>query len=707
MATLEKIRSKSVFLIVVIGVALLAFIVGDAITNGRNIFGSGSTVAKIGDTKVDISEYQNRLTQLQEANPDADAQELSQAVIDMLLNEKLLDQAAADMGIQVSDEQVTYYILENPLQPMQEYMQTYGRAIQQMYPDAQLTPTLVYNVVFNPQKYGLTNDQVANLKAAWLQMEKETKQAAARNIYLTLLQSTLQPNNLDKQALFAQNNDSYTVDVARKSFGELDAKKYPVSDAELQAEYDKRKNYYKVNEPTKTVGFIAYNIRPSQADIAAAKKLQATTLASVKAGKPLSKDAQKEGVRFDKRKVTALAAPDAQIGAFLKTATIDSVKVFDRGGSFHIVKVTATELANDSVELAVLQVMKEQVPAVTKDLKAGLALDSVAARYADKVQTNPAQWLSVQNEQVRSQLAGMNSTVAAALDTVASGALLTLQEGDQGSLLAYVKDVKPRVTVYEYDDTYYDLYPSTDTVDAATLALSKYAEKNNTPAKFAEGAQAAGYQYQSMPVSASTPAFPMGYNPMTQSRSYYPKSRDIVEWAVTAGEPGSVSEVFNNEDNQNPIIYIAMVEDEYDEYAPYTDTNVKKDLENRIRARKAGDAMVKQFSGKGSLAATAQAMGVPVVTDNQVRFAGSMNIPEPVVAARATASKPGVLKLAKGQNGVYAYVLKAKNPNTTQYFDQQQDQAYKQAFITNAALVNMLRGDQRIENNIFKLTRSK
>ena len=44
MATLEKIRSKSVLLIVIIGVALLAFIVGDALTNSRNLFGDHTTV---------------------------------------------------------------------------------------------------------------------------------------------------------------------------------------------------------------------------------------------------------------------------------------------------------------------------------------------------------------------------------------------------------------------------------------------------------------------------------------------------------------------------------------------------------------------------------------------------------------------------------------------------------------------------------------
>ncbi|MDE5875715.1 MAG: SurA N-terminal domain-containing protein, partial [Muribaculaceae bacterium] len=57
MATLEKIRSKSVFLIIVIGLALLAFIVGDAITNGRNLFGDQTTVAKVGSEKIDYTDY--------------------------------------------------------------------------------------------------------------------------------------------------------------------------------------------------------------------------------------------------------------------------------------------------------------------------------------------------------------------------------------------------------------------------------------------------------------------------------------------------------------------------------------------------------------------------------------------------------------------------------------------------------------------------
>ena len=559
----------------------------------------------------------------QEANPDADVQELSQATIDALINEKLLDAAAKKLGVEVSDEQTTYYIMEQPLQPMQLFMNTYGRAVQQMYPNAQLTPTLMYNIIFTPEKYGLSADQTEGLKQAWIAMEKETKAAAARNIYMQLLYATIQPNDLDKKALFAQNTDSYTVDVARKAFGELDKKKYPVSDADIKAEYDKNKNMFMVKELTKTVGFIAYSVKPSDADIKLAKELQAAALKSVKAGQPLAKDLQKQGVRFDTRTATTANAGDYQLSSFLKGAPVDSVALFDRGGSFRIVKLVGNSAANDSLEVAFVQVMKDQVAAVTADIKAGMALDSLSGKYsADQVGVSPAQWVSIQNEQARQQLGSVSSTFVAALDTVGAGAILTAQETPEGSVLAYVKNAKPKVSVYTYEDTYYDLYPSDETIDAATEALSKYAASHNTPAKFAEGAQKAGYMHQSVPVSASLPAFSAGMNPMNGRASYYPKSREVVQWVMTEGEPGMASPVFSNEDMQQPVLYIALVEDEYDDYAPYTDSLVKESLEAKVRASKAGDAMVKQYSGKGNIQATAQAMGVPVVTDSQVRFQG-------------------------------------------------------------------------------------
>lgn len=704
MATLEKIRSKSVFLIVVIGIALLAFIVGDALTNGRNLFGSGSTVAKVDGVKVDVTEYQNQLNKLQEQlqaqGRDVDQQLLSEYALEQLINQKLMARAAERLGIKVSDEQVTYYIMENPQQPMQNFMQTYGRQLGsslaqagKISPDTQLTPQIVYSFIFTPEKYGLTQDDVLGAKKAWMDMEKETRETLSQILYMNLLAGAYKPNQLELDELYAQQNGSTTVDVASKPFGQLDAKKYPVSDAEIKAEYDKRKNNYRVLEPTRTVGFIAQTIQPSAADVKAAAALKAKTLTALKAKQQPGKDLTKEGVRYERRSGAASAAEDAQIAQFLRTAPADSLGVFDRGGSFHIVRVLTSSAANDSIELVPFFAKADVLDQVKAKIAAGVAADSIAALFPDKAQASAAQWLQLQAADARQ---GIPANTLAALDSVSAGSFVTIQTSDEGSQMAYVKTTRPKVSVFEYEDAYYDLYPSDDTIDAARDALEKLAAKNKDPKKFAEAAKKAGYFYQAYAVNASTPAFQQG------PQNYWPKSRDVVEWVMTEGEAGKTSPVMSNDDKQQPIIYVALVENEYDDFAPVTDSRVREELEARVRASKAGDAMVKQYSGKGSLAATAQAMGVTPVTDEQVRFFGSMNVQDPKVAAGITGTNPGQkVYVVKGDNGVYAYVVKAQNKPQGVRMDDQMKQQYQRSLNP----VSLLRGRMPIENNIFKLTR--
>lgn len=71
--------------------ALLAFIIGDALTNSRQIFGSGTTVAKVGSNKIDLAEYQRRMQEFNDQmrqNPNApDPQAASQYVLEQMVAE--------------------------------------------------------------------------------------------------------------------------------------------------------------------------------------------------------------------------------------------------------------------------------------------------------------------------------------------------------------------------------------------------------------------------------------------------------------------------------------------------------------------------------------------------------------------------------------------------------------------------------------------
>ena len=155
MATLEKIRSKSVLLLVIIGAALLAFIIGDFFTSGRTLFGTGTTIAKVGNQKVDVQEFQRRV---QEATQQAQAQGrkvdgsvLQQQVLNSMIAEALFNQEIKDLGIVVTDDELTRMMVgENSAFVDQMVRQQMGAESAQS----------LHDMAYNPGKYGISQDSL-------------------------------------------------------------------------------------------------------------------------------------------------------------------------------------------------------------------------------------------------------------------------------------------------------------------------------------------------------------------------------------------------------------------------------------------------------------------------------------------------------------------------------------------------------------------
>ena len=59
MATLQKIRSKGPIIAIVIGIALLAFLLGDFLSSGQAMFSNENTLAEIDGTEVTRQDYQS------------------------------------------------------------------------------------------------------------------------------------------------------------------------------------------------------------------------------------------------------------------------------------------------------------------------------------------------------------------------------------------------------------------------------------------------------------------------------------------------------------------------------------------------------------------------------------------------------------------------------------------------------------------------
>ena len=706
MATLEKIRSKSVFLIVVIGVALLAFIVGDALTNSRNIFGDHTTVAKVGNVKVDYLEYQrkredlnNQLEEARRNNPQQysnfDTQILPEMAVEQLMQEALVLNAADKADIRCTGNLLRFYMLDNPNNP--EVVKVMRQLISNNI--SVQTPQQAYEVIFNPKRNGLTDAQVEPYQRAWLAAEKETERLVKLQTYQRLLTGLVHANDLDKKALYNDYVATSNVNVAFKPYGELNEKEYPVSDKEIADRYNKDKNEFMVEEPTREISFISVQILPSAADQKASKDLAAKTVASLSNGGQLSKDIKKDGVNLTRYALREKDI-DPTLRGIVTTASADSAKIVSNDiQGFKVVRVVSRTSAVDSIQVNLVSVASEGLgKRILADLNSGkVVADSLMSKFsADSVATQLEQWIPLYTADGET-----NALPKETLDSLrnAGGKYISIRQGaGQGMLIAQLAKQNAAVSVVEYDLAEYVLAPSTETRNRERSKFEKFLGANNTAEKFTANAAKEGYTVQQFVLTPSTPAVPR-FQGMNQ---YYPESRQVVRWVMIDGEKGEVSHIYNSNDAVRPSMYAAVIEDAYDDYAPVTNKAVREELTARIRADKAGDKMLKEYSGKTqTVESAAQAMKVEMKNYPKMRFALGSGIGDARLVGRISGAKADKkVNITKGSDGVYVYQVVAHENEKFPYNADIYDRQYAQ--FVNIDMVKMLQGTKRVINNVYK-----
>ncbi len=704
MATLEKIRSKSVFLIIVIGVALLAFIVGDALTNGSKLFGNQTTVAKVGNQKIDITDYQrkhqelsNQLEEARKQNPQQyanfDTQLLAEMALEQLIGEKLLDDAVKKAGIRSTGNQLRFYMIENPIN---EKINTLIRQLIQNGVQVS-TPAQAYEIIFNPKRNGLSDADMAPFQRQWIAIEEETKQLIARQTYQRLLIGSVKANDLDKQALYNDYVALSDIEVAFKPYGQLDEKKYPVSAAEINELYKKERYRFKAAEPTKEVSFISVNVSPSTTDINNAKVLAKKAVAAMR-DSSVSKEMRREGLVVERRQLRASDISDLAVKNYVTSAPADSVSLItENAQGFTIIKMGRRYSEVDSVMLNVVSVAGATLPSkVLASLNAGLSVDSIKSVFkSDSVVVQPKEWIQLYSE------AGYTGALPKdQLDSLlnAGGKYIELYKAAEGAVYAQVADRRAPVEICEFEQVSYDVKPSGQTIASEREKLEKFLAANNTAAKFKANAAKAGYTVQEFDLTQSSPAVPrfQGMN------MYYPGSRQVVRWVMMDGKPGQVSHIYENKDADAPALYAVAVDSEYEDFIPVDNKKVQKALTEEIRASKAGDAMVKQYQPKASsVASVAQAMGVETASPSNFRFGRNLNVNDMAVMGKIAGTPAGgKVVLVKGTDGVYAYLVKGVTKEKFPYNAENYEQQYIQ--LISPDMGAMLRGDKKVKNNIYK-----
>lgn len=687
MAVLEKIRSKSVFLLIVIGVALLAFIIGDFLNSGRSFFGAGTTVAKVDGTKISITDFQRRYEQynqqLQASNQKVDGAVVQNQVLQDMVTEQLLEEEAEALGIDVTDAEITEAMTGQGAVP----------AVVQMARQLGLeSPAQLHDLVFNPGKYGAQDADVAQVRAQWLEMEKNVTNQLKYQKIGVLLSGAIQANDLDKEAIAADMSTASTVDLVNVPYSSLDNKDFPVSDEELQARYEKEKSQFKTEDEIRKIHYIAVNIVPSQDDLAKAQKLFNSVDSTLRVTTGVESVRNISELTINQRTVRSNDV-DAATREFIASAAEGAVSAPRfRSDEHSLVKLLSKKMDVDSVNVDMLQVQgaKKVQDSVLNLLNSGKPFAEVADNKVAGGQQN--MWMNLMQMGVDSK------SVEAKKKLLAAGSeYFVIDSNDNAALIYRVNEKRAPKQMYEIAEVSYKVFPSDETIDNLRAGLQKYISANNTAKLFADNAIASGYQALEAEVTAETPQI-----------NGIESTRKEVQWAFGA-ERGSVSSIYDKEGNDK-MIAVALDDIIPAGYMPLSDSGVRSVIETKVRNDKKGEKLLADYKGKASdLAGYAKLMNVPVDTAVTITFSQDF-IPvlrnmESKLTAEAPYAKQGSLNgPVKGDQGVFVYKVVKNEKSSTQMTPEQLAQRYSMSMGSAAVsrmAVEILKENKDIVNNLI------
>ena len=395
MATLNKIRSKAGLLVVIIGVALLAFIVGDFLNSGHTFYAMNQNkVAVVNGTNIGVEEFQERVKvrtdELQQMYgqrgmtlPEGYVSRINQEVYDQMVNEILLSEELEELGIVVSKEELADLLSGDNISPQ---VRQYFTNPQTGEFDRQGLLNFM-QVVLDPESHGYNTPellaQIEPQRQMWLRLEQEVKQNRAVQKFANLLNRAIMPNKLDLENSFEDNKTSANIAYALQPYTSIADSTIAVSDGELKAEYNKMKSFYKTPE-RRSIKYITVNIVPSEADYAKAKeKAEMNESVFATTDDVVAFIANNSDESYDDSFVAISSMPE-KMKKFAQTASVNESSPMEfENDTYTMYRLMDTKVAPDSIKVRLLsfQPRSTEIDSVLNVLNHGGSFAELAPKY--------------------------------------------------------------------------------------------------------------------------------------------------------------------------------------------------------------------------------------------------------------------------------------------------------------------------------------
>lgn len=673
MATLQNIRSKGPLLVIVIGLALFAFIAGDAwkVLQPHQ----SQDVGEIDGETISAQEYQALVEEYTEvvkfttgssAINEEQSNQIKDEVWRAYVNNKLIENEAKKLGLTVSKEEIQA-IIDAGVHPLLQ--QTPFKNAQTGAFDKDMLKKFL--VDYAKMAQNPTASQYAEYYQAlfkfWSFIEKTLVQTRLQEKYQSLLINSFISNPVEAKESYEGRVNQADLMLAAIPYSSIADSSIKVSDSDLKAEYEKKKENFKQLVEARNIKFIDVQVTASAEDKAALQKEMEEYAAQMKANPTdYSSFVRQTGstVSYVDLFYTKNSIPADVV------ARLDSVAVGGVFGPYYnaadntlntFKKIAKTSVA-DSIEYRSIQVVTENAEktkvladSIFKAIKGGANFEDLAKKYG---QTGEKVWISSANYE-GAQIDGDNLKYVEAVTTLPKNELKNLELG-QASIIMQVTNKKATVDKYKVAVVKRPVEFSKETYNKAYNEFSQFIATNNTIEKLTANAEDAGYRLLDKYELYSSEHGIGGVS----------GTKDALRWVFDA-KPGDVSGLYEcGESDRMMVVALSSVLPEG--YRPFS--WVKEQLRYEVvRDKKAQKIMETIKAAKATTLDKFMALeNVVSDTIKHVTFAApayvqSLRSSEPLVSAYASVAELNKLSAPiKGNGGVFVLVAynkeKANNP---------------------------------------------
>lgn len=664
MGIIGNIRKHSWIAVAVVGIAIVAFIIGDLTKNRQGypdmgkINGQTITYQRFNELTEEMENNYKRQQGVAQIPADVENQ-LREQVWQNLVTETLTDAEFEKLGLTVSPAELSDMYVGTFIHPY----------LRQSFTDPQTG-------VYNTQAIQYYVDNFENLDTAqrleWVELEKAVKADRKQQKYSTLISRGMYMPKTIANQIVAMGSQVSNVCAINCSYQSVADAEVTLEDKDYQNYYNQHKAEFRLRDEMREINYIVYPIVPTQgdlADIQASVEQTWEEFQTVDADELIYFVNSESNRNYDStfRKASEFAAPmDSAIMAAGEGSFI-SPRI--AGNEWTMAKVLKIENRPDSLRASAIYVFNDKVggninrtDAAAKQLadsvmnvvKSGaMSFEEAVAQFSDDPQK------SQNNGDMEWQLDGNYGFLNEQIVNTPEGGVFVMQHPNEvGYFVVKVTGKTAAHRKYRVATVSREIAASEKTSNNIYNEANRFAGNNRTLAEMTAAAQSQNLQVRNQMVTS-----------MQYSIGGVQNAREIVKWAYD--EKTSVGDVAAQVFQGDDMYIVASLKDVYAVGFATLD-QVRPMIENQVRIEKKAEilkARMEEAKNAGNIAAASAKLKVAVDTLDSVSFndyyLGQYGM-EPKVQAVIAACQPNTLVgPIQGSNGVYMVQVnsRAANPN--------------------------------------------